>query len=117
MLNPLRVRFVGGDTRRRRWDAGSAAVEVALVTPLRDGMNLVAKEYVACQENRAGALILSEFAGASSEMGEAFFVNPYDEEGMAARIAEVMALPEEHLRERMAALHQRICRRNVNVWA
>jgi trehalose 6-phosphate synthase/phosphatase len=90
--------------------------DVALVTPLRDGMNLVAKEYVACQENRAGALILSEFAGASSEMGEAFFVNPYDEEGMAARIAEVLALPEEHLRERMSALHQRICRRNVNVW-
>jgi trehalose-6-phosphate synthase len=71
--------------------------DVALVTPLRAGMNLVAKEYAACQENRPGALILSEFAGASSEMGEAFFVNSYDEAGMAARLAEVLTLPEDHL--------------------
>jgi trehalose 6-phosphate synthase/phosphatase len=91
--------------------------DVALVTPLRDGMNLVAKEYVACQENRPGALILSEFAGVSSEMGEAFFVNPYDEEGMAHRIAEVLALSEDYLLERMTALHKRICARNVHVWA
>jgi trehalose 6-phosphate synthase/phosphatase len=91
--------------------------DVALVTPLRDGMNLVAKEYAACQENRPGALILSEFAGASSEMGEAFFVNPYDEEGMGHRIAEVLALSEDHLLERMTALHKRICTRNVHMWA
>jgi trehalose 6-phosphate synthase/phosphatase len=91
--------------------------DVALVTPLRDGMNLVAKEYAACQENRPGALILSEFAGASSEMGEAFFVNPYDEEGMGERIAEVLALSEDHLVERMTALHKRICARNVHMWA
>jgi trehalose 6-phosphate synthase/phosphatase len=91
--------------------------DVALVTPLRDGMNLVAKEYAVCQENRSGALILSEFAGASSEMGEAFFINPYDEEGMAARLAEVLAASEDYLLERMAALHKRICTRNVDVWA
>jgi trehalose 6-phosphate synthase/phosphatase len=90
--------------------------DVALVTPLRDGMNLIAKEYVACQENRAGALILSEFAGASSEMGEAFFVNPYDEEGMAARLHEVLSLPEELLLERMTALHERIRGHTVDVW-
>ena len=91
--------------------------DVALVTPLRDGMNLVAKEYAACQENRPGALILSEFAGASAEMGEAFFVNPYDEEGMGERIAEVLALSEDHCLERMTALHRRICARNVHLWA
>lgn len=90
--------------------------DVALITPLRDGMNLVAKEYVACQENRPGALILSEFAGASSEMGEAFFVNPYDEEGMAERLHEVLMLPEDVLLERMTALHKRICTHTVDLW-
>jgi trehalose 6-phosphate synthase/phosphatase len=91
--------------------------DIALVTPLRDGMNLVAKEYVACQENRAGALILSEFAGASSEMGEAFFVNPYDEDGMAEKLHEVLSLPEDVLLERMMALHKRICTHTVDLWA
>lgn len=91
--------------------------DIALITPLRDGMNLVAKEYVACQENRPGALILSEFAGASSEMGEAFFVNPYDEEGMAEQLNEVLSLPEDVLLERMTALHERICTHTVQVWA
>src|SRR5262249_54671174 len=57
-----------------------AAAEVGWVTPLRDGMNLVAKEYVACQGRGEGVLLLSEFAGAAAEMGEAFLVNPYDEE-------------------------------------
>ncbi len=91
--------------------------DVALVTPLRDGMNLVAKEYVACQEDKPGALILSEFAGASSEMGEAFFVNPYDEEGMAERIFEVLSLPEDILQERMTALHERIRTYTIKLWS
>ena len=91
--------------------------DVALVTPLRDGMNLIAKEYVACQEGKPGALILSEFAGASSEMGEAFFVNPYDEEGMAERIHEVLSLPDDVLLERMTALHNRIRTYTINVWS
>ena len=90
--------------------------DVALVTPFRDGMNLVAKEYVACQEKRSGALILSEFAGASSEMGEAFFVNPYDEAGMAERLYEVLSLPEDVLAERMQTLHKRICSYTVDDW-
>ncbi|MGQ4808228.1 hypothetical protein NKDENANG_01604 [Candidatus Entotheonellaceae bacterium PAL068K] len=91
--------------------------DLALVTSLRDGMNLVAKEYVVCQEHRPGALILSEFAGASSEMGEAFFVNPHDVEGVAERIHEVLSLPAEVLSERMAALHERICVHTVDRWA
>ena len=91
--------------------------DVALVTPLRDGMNLVAKEYVACQEDQPGALIIAEFAGASSEMGEAFFVNPYDEEGMAARIYEVLSQPDAVLSERMTTLHKRVCTHTVDVWA
>jgi trehalose 6-phosphate synthase/phosphatase len=91
--------------------------DVALITPLRDGMNLVAKEFVACQENRPGALIIGEFAGASAEMGEAFFVNPYDVDGMAARLHEVLSIPEEVLSERMLALHKRICTHTVEIWA
>ena len=91
--------------------------DVALITPLRDGMNLVAKEYAVCQKERAGALILSEFAGASSELGEAFFVNPYDTEGMAARMHEVLSSPDEALADRMGALHRRVCRHTVHAWA
>ncbi len=91
--------------------------DIALITPLRDGMNLVAKEYVVCQKERAGALILSEFAGASSELGEAFFVNPYDTEGMAARMHEVLSSSDEALADRMGALHRRVCGHTVHAWA
>ena len=91
--------------------------DIALITPLRDGMNLVAKEYAVCQKDRAGALILSEFAGASSELGEAFFVNPYDTEGVAARLHEVLSSSEEALADRMGALHRRVCGHTVHAWA
>ena len=91
--------------------------DIALITPLRDGMNLVAKEYAVCQKERAGALILSEFAGASSELGEAFFVNPYDTEAMAARMHEVLSSSDEALADRMGALHRRVCGHTVHAWA
>jgi trehalose 6-phosphate synthase/phosphatase len=93
-----------------------AAADLAWVTPLRDGLNLVAKEYVACQRNGAGALVLSEFAGAAAEMGEAFLVNPYDEERTAGAIARALNLPEAERRERMSALHRRVERSNVFDW-
>jgi trehalose 6-phosphate synthase/phosphatase len=94
-----------------------AAADVAWVTPLFDGMNLVAKEYVACQQGGAGALLLSEFAGAAAEMGEAFLVNPYDEERTAATLERALALPAEERRERMAALHNRVLRNNALAWS
>jgi trehalose 6-phosphate synthase/phosphatase len=94
-----------------------AAADVAWVTPLFDGMNLVAKEYVACQQGAAGALLLSEFAGAAAEMGEAFLVNPYDEERTAATLERALALPAEERRERMAALHNRVLRNNALAWS
>ncbi|HEY9401820.1 MAG TPA: bifunctional alpha,alpha-trehalose-phosphate synthase (UDP-forming)/trehalose-phosphatase [Pyrinomonadaceae bacterium] len=93
-----------------------ALADLAWVTPLRDGLNLVAKEYVACQEDGAGALILSEFAGAASEMGEAFLVNPYDEERTAETIERALQLPADERRERMSALHKRVVRNNVFAW-
>ncbi len=91
--------------------------DVAWVTPMRDGMNLVAKEYVACQEKRPGALMIGEFVGAAAEMGEAFIVNPYDEEGMAAKLYEILSEKTDVLLKRMATLHQRVCAHTVEVWA
>jgi trehalose 6-phosphate synthase/phosphatase len=93
-----------------------AVADLAWVTPLRDGLNLVAKEYVACQQEGAGVLVLSEFAGAATEMGEAFLVNPYDEERTAETIERALSLPEALRRERMTALHKRVVRNNVFAW-
>jgi trehalose 6-phosphate synthase/phosphatase len=94
-----------------------AASDLGWVTPLRDGMNLVAKEYVACQKNSDGVLVLSELAGAAAEMGEAVIVNPYDEEQTALAVERALALPAESRRERMAALHRRVTRNNAFAWA
>jgi trehalose 6-phosphate synthase/phosphatase len=93
-----------------------AAADVALVTPLRDGLNLVAKEYVACKSSGDGVLILSEFAGAAAEMGEALLVNPYDEEGMSRTIARALSLGEVERRDRMMALYRRVNKNNVFAW-
>ncbi len=93
-----------------------AAASVGWVTPLRDGMNLVAKEYVTCQTEGRGALVLSEFAGAAEELSQAFTVNPFDEERTAEVVAAALALPEEERRERMSALHANVLRRNVFHW-
>jgi trehalose 6-phosphate synthase/phosphatase len=94
-----------------------AAADVGWVTPLRDGMNLVAKEYVACQRRAEGVLLLSEFAGAAAEMGEAFLVNPYDEDRTAEVLEAALELPIEERRERMAALHRRVHRNTVFSWS
>ena len=72
------------------------AADVMVVTPLRDGMNLVAKEYVACRYDDGGALVLSEFAGAADELRQAFMVNPYDINGMKqAIVTAINADPKE----------------------
>lgn len=93
-----------------------ASADVALVTPLRDGLNLVAKEYVACKSSGDGVLVLSEFAGAAAEMGEALLVNPYDEEGLSQTIARALSLGETEKRERMMALYRRVHKNNVFAW-
>jgi trehalose 6-phosphate synthase/phosphatase len=94
-----------------------AAADVGWVTPLRDGMNLVAKEYVACHRGTSGALLLSEFAGAAAEMGEAFLVNPYDEDRTASVLERILEMPLEERQDRMALLHRRVQRNNVFRWA
>jgi trehalose 6-phosphate synthase/phosphatase len=94
-----------------------ACSQVGWVAPLRDGMNLVAKEYVACQQEGDGVLVLSEFAGAAAEMGEAFLVNPYDEERTSEVLATALTLPKEERHHRMKALRHRVLRNDAFTWA
>ncbi|MFQ5668897.1 MAG: bifunctional alpha,alpha-trehalose-phosphate synthase (UDP-forming)/trehalose-phosphatase [Acidobacteriota bacterium] len=91
--------------------------DVGFVTPLRDGMNLVAKEYVSCRTEDTGVLILSEFAGAASEMGEALQVNPWDIEQCARALHEALTMPVEEQARRMKGLRHRIEALDVRKWA
>ncbi|MGD9989826.1 alpha,alpha-trehalose-phosphate synthase (UDP-forming) [Pseudonocardia sp.] len=93
------------------------AADVMLVTPLRDGMNLVAKEYVACRFDLGGALVLSEFAGAAVEMTQAYLVNPHDTDGIKATIAEAVNAPAAENRKRMKALRRQVMSHDVDRWA
>jgi trehalose 6-phosphate synthase/phosphatase len=90
--------------------------DVAWVAPLRDGMNLVAKEYVACCGDGSGVLVLSSFAGAAAEMAEALLINPFDEERTAFTVTDALAMSAEEQRDRMLALHERVLRNDVFVW-
>jgi trehalose 6-phosphate synthase/phosphatase len=91
--------------------------DVALVTPVRDGMNLVAKEYVASRTNRSGVLILSEMAGAAKELGEAIIINPNDVEAIAKSIYQSLKMPLDEQRKRMSLLQHRIKRYDVFKWS
>ncbi len=93
-----------------------SAADVMLVTPLRDGMNLVAKEYVACRTELTGALVLSEFTGASGQLSEAWLVNPYDIAGMKEGIREAARASDEESTRRMTALRQVVFEQNVRRW-
>ena len=93
------------------------AADVMLVTPLRDGMNLVAKEYVAARVRATGALVLSEFAGAARELDGAFLVNPHDIDGIKEAIRAVLAMGAAGTRERMGRLRRVVCGRDVHKWA
>jgi trehalose 6-phosphate synthase/phosphatase len=94
-----------------------AASDVMLVTPLRDGMNLVAKEYVASRADATGVLILSEMTGATSELGEALTVNPNDIPGMARAIAVALEMPADAQKQSMQAMRERCRRYDVVRWA
>ena len=93
------------------------AADVMLVTSLRDGMNLVAKEYVACREDESGALVLSEFTGAADELTSAFLVNPHDIEGMKDAIVRAATVPPAEARRRMRSMRRRVREFDVNRWA
>jgi trehalose 6-phosphate synthase len=93
------------------------AADIALVTPLKDGMNLVAKEYCVCSIEEDCVLILSEFAGAAAQLApDALLVNPYDVEGVAAAIREAYAMPAAERAARMRRIRRAIRRQDVFWW-
>lgn len=91
--------------------------DIALVTPLRDGMNLVAKEYVATKCDNAGVLILSEMAGAAVEMSDALLINPNDTEQIERAIWQALEMPEEEQKQRLRAMQAVISTQTVDKWA
>ncbi len=93
------------------------AADVMLVTSLRDGMNLVAKEYVACRHDLGGALVLSEFAGAAAELTSAFLVNPHDLDGIKNTVYQAITVEPEEGRRRMRALRRQVMTHDVDRWA
>jgi trehalose 6-phosphate synthase/phosphatase len=92
------------------------AADVMLVTPLRDGMNLVAKEYVASRTDEGGVLLLSEFAGAASELAEAVPINPFDIEATAEAMYRGLTMPEEEIQRRMRAMRRRVFAFDTTLW-
>jgi trehalose 6-phosphate synthase len=93
------------------------AADVMLVTPLRDGMNLVAKEYVTCRYDLGGALVLSEFTGAWHELHQTFSCNPHDIEGLKQTILRAINTPEVQKRRIMRSLRRRVSDHDVQRWA
>jgi trehalose 6-phosphate synthase len=116
-LDWMPVRYMHRTVARARLPGLYRASRVALVTPLRDGMNLVAKEFLVAQNAEdPGVLVLSRFAGAAEQLGEALLVNPYDSEGTAAAIQLALQMPVEERRNRHNALMQTIRRFDVHWW-
>ena len=93
------------------------AADVMLVTPVRDGMNLVAKEFPASRIDDDGVLVLSEFAGAAEELRDAVIVNPYDIDGTAESIHRALTMPVEERQQRMRALRSTVFAHDVHRWA
>ncbi len=94
-----------------------ATADVAIVTPLIDGMNLVAKEFVACQRENVGVLILSEFAGAAEELFNALIVNPYDSTAVARSLIEALAMSPEEKTARIHPMRERVMQHDASEWA
>jgi trehalose-6-phosphate synthase len=111
------IRYLYRSLPRRELIAYYRAADLALITPLRDGMNLVAKEYVASRVDDTGALVLSELAGAAQELHGALRVNPYDLDAVSAAIAEALALPAGERARRMAAMREHVSRYDTRWWA
>ena len=111
------IRYLNRTYRRDQLAGIYRAARVCLVTPLRDGMNLVAKEYVAAQNPEdPGVLILSRFAGAAEQMGEALLVNPFSREELSDAIKRALTMPQAERRRKWEALMQVVRDTDVGVW-
>ncbi len=97
--------------------AAYTQADVLLVTPLRDGMNLIAKEYVAARKDYRGAIVLSETAGAARELGEAITINPNNEPQIAAAIREALEMPLEEQEQKNRLMHERLELYDIHYWA
>ncbi|MGH3796903.1 MAG: alpha,alpha-trehalose-phosphate synthase (UDP-forming) [Pseudonocardiaceae bacterium] len=111
------VHYVHKSIQRSELVAFFVAADVMLVTPVRDGMNLVAKEYVACHRDLGGTLVLSEFAGAAAELTSAFLVNPHDLDGIKNTVYQAITVDPEEGRRRMRALRRQVMTHDVDRWA
>jgi len=111
------VSYLHASHPREEMAALYRAADIMVVTPYRDGMNLVAKEYVACRFDNAGALVLSEFAGAADELRQAWLVNPYDINGMKSALLEAYRAQDRDLSRRMKAMRKTVIQHDVAAWA
>lgn len=116
-LGSTAVHYLHQSYARDEMAALFLAADALLVTPLRDGMNLVAKEYVACRHDLGGALVLSEFTGAAQELTQAYTVNPHDIVGMKQNILRAINDDPQDRRARMRSLRRRVRTHDVQSWA
>ena len=116
-LRSTPVHYVHQSVSVRELVALYLAADVMLVTPLRDGMNLVAKEFLASRVDQDGVLVLSEFAGAAAELGEAIVVNPYDVEAVSEAMKRALDMPAGERRARMRPMRQRVLDYDIHAWA
>jgi trehalose 6-phosphate synthase len=111
------VHYLHQSVDREELVAFMSASDVMVVTPVRDGMNLVCKEYVACRYDLGGALVLSEFAGAAAELTSAFLVNPHDLDGVKNALQAALDIDPAEGRRRMRALRRQVLTHDVDRWA
>ncbi|RFU20968.1 alpha,alpha-trehalose-phosphate synthase (UDP-forming) [Geodermatophilus marinus] len=111
------VHYINQSVPREELAALYRAADVMLVTPYRDGMNLVAKEYVAARGDLGGALVLSEFAGAAAELKQAFLVNPHDIAGVKNQLVRALRLDPAEGAKRMRAMRRHLVRNDLDHWA
>ncbi|HEX6976412.1 MAG TPA: bifunctional alpha,alpha-trehalose-phosphate synthase (UDP-forming)/trehalose-phosphatase [Vicinamibacterales bacterium] len=116
-LRSTPVHYVHRSISERQLIALYSAADVMLVTPLRDGMNLVAKEFVASRPDEDGVLVLSEFAGASAELDGAVVVNPYDVDAVASTLHHALTMAGAERRARMQGLRRRVMEHDIHAWA
>lgn len=111
------VHYLYRNLSQRELFAHYRAADVALVTPLRDGMNLVAHEYAAARTDHDGVLVLSEFAGAAKYLKGAVLVNPYDVDSTTSAIHRALTMKSSEREKRMRALRAEVMRLDVHRWA